>query len=182
MPLKKAVESLRQKHRQSPARTLPPSVPIAGVNPTFGGSQTRKLSRPCLVQHLRIELNRVSDSFLQNCQCGRKAAALKGDEGITNVIAAHFDDVQGVRRSGAARVGEELLHLIRQVEVAPVVIRARGADGIVSGPYAVRSERRPNAASQTKRAGELLDPGGPVAEMVTAARVGGARNEQGFSK
>ena len=62
--------------------------------------------------------------------------------------------------------------------IATPVVGARGADGIVGGPQTVGCERRPNAARQRNRAGELLYPRGAVAQMVDAARVGGARNEQ----
>ena len=117
-------------------------------------------------------------AFCRIACAASRAAGLIGHDGITDVVAAHFDDVQRVRRNAATMIGEERLHLVREIEVAPVVVGARGADGIVGGVQTVGSERRPNAARQAKRAGELLDPRGAVAEMVTAARVRGARNEQ----
>jgi hypothetical protein len=52
-----------------------------------------------------------------------------------------------------------------------------GADRIVRA-LARRSKCRTDAAGETRRSGKLLDPGGTVAEVMTAARIGSTRNEE----
>ena len=124
---------------------------MAGVSPRFGGSQT-KVAGASLIQQLDVVRNR-RDRFLQDRLCSERTASPIGDDGITDVIAAHLDHVQRVRWNATTVIGQKRLHLIREIEIASVVVGARGADGIVGGLQAVRSKRRPNVpASRTERA------------------------------
>src|SRR5262245_61415717 len=55
---------------------------------------------------------------------------------------------------------------------------AGAADGVVGSVWVPWGESRSDARAEADRFAQILDPGRPVAEMVTAFRVRSARNER----
>ncbi len=79
---------------------------------------------------------------------------------------------------GAPAIGQECGRLLAQVERVVRVIRAGATHRVVRGLRALIRQRRLGARRHPQRARELLHPGGAVAEMMSAARVRQARDEE----
>ena len=166
-----AVERLRQGGRQRPrARAKAPD----------GGRQRHVRRRPDQeVPEPRPDTGAGCWPRSDRAQMGPPLPpAGVDDEGITDVVAAHLDDVEGLGRRHAARALEERVHLARQVEVDAVVVGPRGADSVVGDGRVRRGQGRPHAVAEAHRSRILLDPRRAVAEVVAALRIGRAGNEQ----
>ena len=73
---------------------------------------------------------------------------------------------------------EKRVHLRRQVDVQAVFVTSRGSDCVVRRSIRRRSEGRPDTAGKAPGSCKLLDPCGTIREVMPAAGVRCARNEQ----
>ena len=100
------------------------------------------------------------------------------DEGITDVIAAHFDHIHCVGRGNTAVLLQERVDLCRKIHVSAILARPGGAHGVVARAAHGAGKGRPHAAGQPSRAGKVFDPRRAVAEVLAAAGVRSAGNQQ----
>src|SRR5258708_1866923 len=141
-----------------------------GCHPYLTRIPNEKISRPHPVQLFYVSLDGAE-------RASNDARVLRNGD-IADVVASDLDYIKRTGRRRTAEVLQEAVHLMRQVDLAAVVTGPSRADCIIGRACARSAERRLCVRGKALRLRELLDPGGPVGEVVAAARVWLIGNEE----